>query len=245
MQNIINAGQAGTASTEAKPIPEIVSARAFDPLLMPQNTGAELENLSRYSSLIQKSNPNIGKASQDYTRNLSRFYAAAPITAVMTIRGNPDIMTKFNASSFVPHMLAVSNTGSTGGASTSNDTVKTTYRDKFEKEILNNNVDQAGNAQISKNADGTFGVKSLGATSYATSPVFVKVNVKGPNVDFRTSETVMGDDFSKEILYDNYYVVFKVTNIIQGSDFTQQLELWSHNVFGQGKLSTPTPRTVS
>jgi hypothetical protein len=67
--------------------------------------------------------------------------------------------------------------------------------------------------------------------------VFAKINIKGPNVDPTTNELIDGQDFAAEVLYNNYYVVFKVTNIIQRGVFTQELEMWSHNVYGQGKLS--------
>lgn len=70
-----------------------------------------------------------------------------------------------------------------------------------------------------------------------STPCFVNVVVKGPNVDFRTNELVEGQDFATRVLFDNYYVVFKVVNIIENGVFTQQMELWSHNVFGLNKLT--------
>lgn len=235
-------------SPEVNKAAELVMSRPFDPLLLPKNTKAELENFGRYASLLQRTDgKEYVKAAQDYTRNLSMFYAASPITTAMTIRGNPDIMTKFNVGSFLPHMAATTNTG-TGGTSTINTNVKSEYRRQLIEKILRDNKDANGNAQIVQGSGGALSVnQTLGTASYTTSPVFVKVNIKGPDDpsdDFVSGQLVRGDEFAKEILYNNYYVVMKVTNSIDRGVFTQELELYSHNVFGQGKLTGVQEKTV-
>ena len=216
---------------------ELVLSRAYDPLLLPRNTSAELANFSKFASLAQAHNGSeLIKSSQDYTRNLSMFYAASPITTVMTIRGNPDIMAKFNMGSFLPHRVAVTNNGASGNSTVSAKT-KLEYRQELEQKILADNVHD-GSSDLVRDADGVISVKSLGSGNYTTSPVFVAINIHGPSVDFKTNQLVNGKEFSEKILYDNYYVVMKVSNIIEGSTFTQQLELFSHNVFGNGKLTS-------
>jgi hypothetical protein len=206
---------------------ELVQARPYDPLLLPKNSIEELNNFAKYTSF--KKDDETVKISQDYTRNLSIFYAASPIITIMTIRGNPDIMAKFNMSSFLPHEEAKVATAT--AVSLLNTTDKIKYRAELENQILKLNP------ALKQTTTGAMKlVKSLGDTSYTTSPVFVKINIKGPNVNFRTHEIVQGEEFSKEILQDNYYIVMRVTNVIEGANFTQQLELYSHNIFGMGKL---------
>jgi hypothetical protein len=239
MAGVTEAGQSNEKEIAPNKTAELVRLRAYDPLLLPKNTQAELENFNRYSSLLQRDDDGgVIKSAQDYTRNLSMFYAASPITTVVTIRGNPDIMTKFNIGSFLPHRLAVTNTGS--GNTTVNVSEKQKYRRELEEKIINDNTTARGERTIVRDSDGNLAVATLGSGSYTTSPVFVKINIKGPNVNFLTSELVKGEEFSKQILYDNYYVVMKVTNIIEAGAFRQELELFSHNVFGQGKLSAAT-----
>jgi hypothetical protein len=51
----------------------------------------------------------------------------------------------------------------------------------------------------------------------------------------------MGGDFAETLLQNNFYTVFKVTNKIEGHVFTQDLELYSHNIFGMDKISGPAP----
>ncbi len=64
------------------------------------------------------------------------------------------------------------------------------------------------------------------------------VNIKGPNVDPVTNQLINDKDFATEVLYRNYYVVQKVTNNIDNGVFTQDLELWTHNVYGRGTSNT-------
>ena len=226
---------------------ELVNARAYDPLIMPRQSKKELENFSHFASLTTRQpGADLNKASQDATRNLSMFYAMSPITTVLTIRGNPLIMAKFNQSAFLPHMTAFTNSSQQQGISQVNTKVKSDYRKQFEKDIIKSTTSTTGEATIERSQGGLKVVNTLGDANYASSPVFVKINIMGPNVDFRTSDLVRGEDFSKAILNDNYYVVMKLTNKIEGSNFTQDLELYSHNVFGAGKIQTgeKTPATV-
>lgn len=214
---------------------ELVLAKPYDALLMPLNTEAELNNFNDYASLVlgdKTIGDQIKTGRQDYTRNLSAFYAGSPITVVMTIKGNPLIMTKFNMGSFLEHAKDI--------------TQFTGYRDKLEKEIIRDNTQDVNGQKLEtlKVENGVLVVNSLGDTNYTAAPVFVKVNIMGPNVNHTTGELINGEDFARAILYDNYYVVFKVTNLIEGSNFTQELELWSHNVFGNGKMTGPPDKTV-
>lgn len=225
---------------------ELINTRAYDALLLPRNTDDELDNFKKYTELVakDKSIVDIGQ-SQDYKRNLSMFYAMAPITVVMTIRGNPDIMTKFNQSSFLPQGSNARVSNSSGIASGLS---KVDYRKAFEETILKSNTAlTADNKKVETitNTNGTFTVaKTLGSASYAQTPVFVSVNVMGPKVDFKTGTAAIDDDFAEKLLYDNFYVVFQVTNTIEGHDFKQQLTLYSHNIFGMGKLTAKTTESI-
>lgn len=224
---------------------ELVTARAFDAMLLPRNTADELSNFAKYTSLtsMAKDKETIA-ASQDYTRNLSMFYAMSPVTCIMTIRGNPLIMAKFNQGSFLEHVSATT-ADANGGTSKASTEAKEAYRANFEAKILADNArdDGSGNKIQEIVKDGTsFRVaNTLGKTNYSKSPVFVKVNIKGPKVDFTTGAATMGGDFAETLLMNNFYTVFKVTNKIEGHVFTQDLELYSHNIFGMDKINGPAP----
>lgn len=229
---------------------ELVTARAYDAILLPRNSSAELDNFKRYTRLVNsKDNKDNIKITQNYVRNLSLYYAMSPIRIKMTIRGNPDIMAKFNQGNFVSTESKTSATtaSATGAVSKANLDVKTSYREHLENQILKDNTHYDPNGikvQEFTNEGGTFKVAAtLGNDSYAVAPVFITVNIKGPKVDFITGGTKMQDEYSEKLLEGNYYVVMGVSTMIEGHIFTQELDLFGHNLFGIGKLATvPTAK---
>lgn len=226
---------AEAAGAKPEKRPEVLSLRAYDPMLLPMLTEAQSKSFSNFTSFRSTQAEREAVASQQqYARNLSSFYAISPVQVAMTIKGNPDIMAKFNISQPSPHVNTSTSTDGTGAVSNTSQDARTAYRQEFERKILNKNDGEITRGKT----PGTFTVNpQLGSDSYVSTPVFVRVVVKGPNVDFVSNQLVQGEEFAKEVLFDNYYVVFKVANIIERGVFTQQLELWSHNVFGMGKLT--------
>jgi hypothetical protein len=209
---------------------ELLYTRKFDPLILPLDSEAALTNFSKYTlagSKNSKNNDLISK-SQQYTRNLSMFYAGSPISAALTIKGNPLIMHKFNMGKLLNHPNGSKSSGSNGSLE------KKKYR-----EVLESNILKANDGSLKQQGSSFKLVTGLSERSYAISPVFARINIKGPNVDFRTN-TQANDptsEYSSSVLSDNYYVIFKVSNNINHGVFTQDLELYSHNIFGREKIT--------
>lgn len=210
----------------------LLYARQYDPLVLPLNSASALRNFSNYALGFTKTEKGkeVVSQSQKYTKNLSVFYAGSPVTVALTIKGNPLIMHKFNMGTFLKHDKTEKPTTSTSLPVSGNPSKKA-YREDLEDRIL-----KANPKSLSKNSDGTFSPVFTGLSdkSYAVSPVYAKINVMGPNVDFKTNEPLenTGDPYATSVLSNNFYVVFKVTNNFAGSIFTQDLELYSHSVFG-------------
>lgn len=226
---------------------DLMYARKFDPIIMPHDTEAATKNLSQYTLMLKSKEEarDIIAQTQRYTKNLSMFYAGSPITVELTIRGNPLIMHKFNMGSLMMHPDPGSDTktkqeNTTKSPISSQDDIRdgrTKYRAHLEEEILRLNK-----RSLKKRSNGSFeSISNLDQKSYAISPVFCKINVMGPNTNFKTgellSETDSTQNYAASALNDNYYVIFRVTNQIQGHNFTQNLELYAHNLFGHDKLA--------
>jgi hypothetical protein len=189
---------------------DLITSRAFDPILLPTNSESELKNFEQYAARQgTKEQKALIADTQRYMRNLSAYYANSTFTAAAVIKGNPSIMQKFNISEIPQH--------------TNSSSPSSTYRKDLEKRIL------ANNREFYQNNSGAFVL--LDGPSYVTSPVFVKMNVKGPNVDFRTNDLLEGEDFASEIFFDQYFTVQKVTNTIEAGVFTQELLLYTHNLY--------------
>lgn len=223
---------------------ELIMTRKYDAILVPKKTSDELNNYTNYTDILKKDETLAAvKSANNYMSNLSMYYAMAPITAIMTIRGNPNIMTKFNQNALLDHASNSTTVQQSGQVNTGR---HASYRAEFEKKILDGNVhNQSVGGQPTqvnelRNENGTFYVaNTLGPSNYAVSPVFVTVNVMGPNVQHYPGQKVTSD-FAEKLLTDNYYVVFRVKNKIEAHAFTQELELYSHNIFGVGKVE-PMP----
>lgn len=204
----------------------VTGMRRMDPTLMPQRTKQEATNFSAQGANIASLEGQSPQAvSQQYTQNLSAFYNAGPITAKLALRGNPDLMAQVSLQAMPKHVSAITITDAGGATSSSNDDVKKDYRKRFERNLL----------KISDDAPlyrGVVNATFLSGPSHVASPVFVKVNVYGPNVDFLTNELLQGKDFAVQLFYDNFYYLSKITSKIEGSKFTQELELQSFSVYG-------------
>ena len=215
-------------------------ARQYDPLVMPTNSKAALDNFRNYSTQLmsQKKSAELITQSQQYTKNLSMFYAGSSATVLITIKGNPLIMHKFNMGKFLHNKDGGSNRISTVAGSSD----KAEYRKNLENSILQSNPD------IKKDG-ATFTLQNTGLSSksYATSPVYSKINIMGPNVDFRTNEPASDPaaPYATSVLSDNYYVIFKVSNHFINGVFTQELQLNGVSVFGRSSNVTTTTNAQS
>lgn len=198
-------------------------ARKYDPIVPPIDSNAALKAFSNVAGAIGKKDEDTTKKQQQYTQNLSMFYAGSPIVTTLTIKGNPLIMHKFNVGKLLGHPSGGGQTGAEGA--TTGVVPRDQYRKDLEDRILKQNpkLEQQGNSFVVKS--------NLSEKSYAVAPVFVRVNVKGPAVDFKTNEQ-NGPEYTSSVLENQYYVVFKLSNVFQGHLFTQELELYSHNVYG-------------
>lgn len=196
---------------------ELLFMREYDPVLMPENTAAALKNFKDNSMLLKnraEQGLTIGKI-QKYHQNLSAFYASNVLDVMMTIRGNPELLRKFNFGTVLEHAEI---------------TDKTEYRKNLEERILKTE----GNRGNIEKSGSSFTLTSLSEKSYTTSPVFAKVNIRGPNVDFSTGAMIDGD-YSATLFEDNYYVIFKVSHIFNRSVFTQEVELRNFNIYSPTK----------
>ncbi len=222
----------------------VSNVRAKDPILIPLRSEYEKTNFSNLSGATgdpeKDDSPQV--VAQQYVRNLSKFYNGGGAVAKMELRGNPDIMVFVSMSDIQVHTSAVS-VDKEGNVTDPNRSVKDAYREEFERNVVQSTgaVRQGGSFVVQPLLSGT---KPVG------SPVYIKVRVYGPNVDFRTNELIAGGRFSSELLYDNFYWLASIENKITGSKFTQDLELQTFSVYGAksavstGNQTESKPKTV-
>ncbi len=206
----------------------LMTLRPKDPVRLRMLTPEEKTNFSNIAGNLQKQQkgPDTPSAiSQQYTKNLSDFYNMGG-AAKMTVRGNPVLMGEVVLSDLEKHIDVVTLISGKELVSETKDSVRKDWRENLEKTLgMKPGLKRTRN-----------GLEVLKGPSFVTTPVFVKVNVYGPNVDFVTLDQIEGP-FSKELLTDNFYFVSAIKNKIEGSRFTQELDLLQYNIYGSSKLS--------
>lgn len=210
---------------------------AKDPVLIPQRTGDERSNFSNLNANLQLEGDTPQAIRQQYIRNISDFYNAGPLKAKMTIRGNPTLLDRVSLNTLPQHVSSLSITNDGGISSTLNTNVKQEYRTAFEADLLRMEP------RLSQAPGGGFKVNAvLHGPSHLTSPIFIKVNVFGPNVDFITNE-VNSAIYAERLFYNNYYYLFSVLSKIDGSKFTQEFDLAPYSVYGHANITAQGQNT--
>jgi hypothetical protein len=208
-------------STAAKDTTSILGRSRNDPIPLRMLTEQERSNFSNLGANAKSDGEATPQqVSQQYTQNLSDFYNLSG-QAKMTVRGNPDLLARCTFGFIPQHVSAVTITSAKANSET-NEGVK----EKWRTDLMD---------RLSKQIDGT---------SIAQSPMFVKVNVYGPNVDFMTLDPIdSNENFTKQLLTDNFYWCGMIKTKIEGAHFTQELELNKFSVFGASSKSNAAPAT--
>lgn len=202
-----------------------------DPIPMRTLTEEERTNFKNLASSWQNNKEGFDTAqaiSQQYTKNISDFYNAGG-AAKMTIRGNPELMAKVTLSEIGQHQNIVDEVANDNVVTKTDETVRSSWRTALEKRLLNTEGLEAAR-------DGS--IKVLSGQSFVASPVFVKVNVFAPEVDFTTLERIPGSNFSKQLLMDNFYFLSSIKSKIEGSKFTQEMDMLRFSIYGHTELQT-------
>ena len=160
---------------------------------------------------------------QQYIQNLSAFYTLCTLETKMELRGNPDLMTQVSLQNIPAHVSATAQ-GANGTLSSTNTSVKAQYRADFERNVLN------------INPGGIVTPGSQTNRNFVTTPVFAKINIFGPNVDFTTNEQKPGG-YTQQLFYNAFYIVTMVTSKIDGSSFTQEVALRAFEVYTQANTT--------
>lgn len=215
--------------------------RQKDPVLIPRLTQGQKNNFADVASNVTAlDNSTPQEINQQYVQNLSSWYFQSPVQAKMVIRGNPHFLSKVTFQ-YMPEHVRVKSINDNGTISSTNLTAKETYRKNLEQHLEGPN--------ITRTSSGTFKVTGqLSGPSTAMSPLFAKINIFGPNVDFISAEPIANQDFAQKLFDTGYYHVMEVVSKIENSKFTQELTLFSNGLYGvptmtaQGAQANPNPQ---
>ena len=224
--------------------------RPGDPLFLPVVSKEQKNNNSSQHTEHEgtESAAEAFKSKQEYNQTFAFLHFLSSINLDVTVRGNPNIIRKFadrnERGGLPPHGMIIAGpdlkqqaAASTDGASNSLVTTvnngitssKQQYIDKYITPRINAwNKSDTGNDAL------------LNGVDVSTLPVFVKINIRAPNVD-STGEFKSGEDmFTDKFFYDGVYQMLFVKTNFTGGDFEHNISLIPYDIDGKSTAAEDT-----
>lgn len=188
------------------------------------------------------------KAMQEQTQTFAMLHFLGSMSLDMTIRGNPKIIQKYadkdERGGFARHGLNVLssevNAFSKEGLDTAkknSDTVQgkiASAKKEYIKEYVRPRIDRVGTGvgDASAPIDGEGTDELLNKIDISTLPVFVKLNILAPNVDFEGNAVPEAEMFTDRFFFPGPYQILFIKTTFSGGEFSHNLTLLPYDVDG-------------
>lgn len=228
--------------------------RPGEPIFVPVKTAEQHKNFSTIQS-EEMSKPQAlaaSKAKQEHVSTLAVLHFVGSLESDLTVRGNPNLFRKYadrNTRGGIPtHSLSMT-------AEILKDlTTSKTDVDTFFKNDLKNKVTGGKESYfrdyIKPRHDDvlTSGTDPLlDGTDISVGPVYVKINIYAPNVDFEGNQ-MPGPDapmFTNSFFYNGVYMIIGITHSFNNGTFNHTMSLIPQDLDGSftnsGVSDAPTP----
>lgn len=221
--------------------------RPGEPVFIPVKTREQQLNWSTQNTeeLKKAQALNVLKSKQEHTSTLAVLHFLGSLDAQMTIRGNPNLFRKYadrNTRGGIPrHSLTMkvddlkdvaANYAETFFNNSVKGKVSSGKQEYFNSYVLpRHTINQNGNTDA-----------ILHGGDIASHPMFAKINIYAPNVDF-LGNTIPGNAaFTNRFFYNGVYLVAFITHIFDNGSFTQVLSLMPYDIDGAFSKSIQTNR---
>jgi hypothetical protein len=226
------AAKKNTKSTSPTNFPEI---RKNDPIFFANQTIDQKNNASsqRTEQMSSEEAVDAFKKKQEYAKTIATMHFLGSMETEMTIRGNPSIIEKYADRSdgkLAPHFTILSTTDfpSIYSEKTADDAfhkvvqqplanAKTSYYYKYVDPKIKN---------LNKKGDESNPLAS--GPDVEVSPIYCKVNMYAPNIDYKTSDFMQGENeplYTNEFFYQGIYLILTVETSMSDGDFTHTFQL--------------------
>lgn len=184
---------------------------------------------SGHAAVQQGNDARIGSIPGDVVRfkqealnMLSDLHGVSSQEVKMTIRGNPDLLAKSAYySNILPHVkITDTQNVNTFGNEAFITTDLEVYKNALKEELINSKVAE------------TFPDKDI-----SLSPLYVKVNIFGPNVNIFGDADPNTEKYAKQYWYDGWYFVKEVGHMFRDGDFTQDISMMAVDMFRRFKTT--------
>ena len=174
------------------------------------------------------------KVKSEWLKNISTLHMQSTLSSKMTIRGNPDLMNKYNIDDIPKHAVndavkietALQNRESFISGQFINEYLKS-GKEEHRKWLDNYLYDNTNAVKISQGTD----EKSAGFKA-AMLPVFIKINIFAPNIGSIGEKLFNTPERFIQFWYTGWYRIMGICHKFSDNGFTQELSIASFDSFG-------------
>lgn len=250
-QNSSNVNKESVGATKTKSFsPQI---RPGDPIFIPMPTKDEMNNnSSQYNEQLGNDKAkNAFKVKQEYNQTYAALHFLSSINLDMTIRGNPNIIRKFadrpTRGGFQPHDAIVSEQTLNAFVSKGQQNADSNFITSVENGIISSKKKyiqsyvQPRIESYNKTSKGTDPL--LNNIDITVSPIFVKLNLLAPNVDWTGAFIDNQPMFTNKFFFDGPYQCLFIKTSFSSGEFTHVLSMIPYDISGDYTQSGDSKRT--
>lgn len=215
----------------------VLHVKAKDAIAIPAKTGSQQSNMAYSTETDDRKN--LVESRQQFIYNLGMAQGISSTNAIMQIRGNPDLFSRFSDPDVGPHVKLIDSV---------KDVNYVANNDNFENGTNGNYLSQSDVQNYKKYLVETYNKKSGG--NFQTPqmyPFFIKINIFGQDFDALDKATSSNFIPYKKFWYDGYYFVKKIEHKFSGGNFTQDVlicanpaDIYGKSVSDVNKQNTTT-----
>jgi hypothetical protein len=230
--SVSSSAQSANSGADKKTVNYSPDLRPSDPIFYSTITvDQKNNNANQYTGDIsQAAAIQAFQAKQEYSQTYAYLHFISSINLDMTIRGNPNLIKKYadrnERGGVAPHTLTLD--PSTLKTLTTNQSISastistvnvalTTAKDQYYKTYLGPRID-ASNKSTGQD-------DLLNGIDVTTSPVFVKLNIRSPNVDSNGNNYANSSLYTNEFFFNGPYQILTLKTMFSDGDFQQVLNL--------------------
>ena len=227
--------------------------RPGDPIFIPMPTKDEMNNNSSQfnEELGNDKSKNAFKVRQEYNQTYASLHFLSSINLDMTIRGNPNIIRKFadrpTRGGFQPHDAIVSEQTLNAFVSKGQQEADSTFIKSVESGIISSKqkyIKSYVQPRIEAYSKTNKGNDSLlNNIDISVSPLFIKLNLLAPNVDWAGSFKEGQPMFTNKFFFNGPYQCLFIKTSFSSGDFSHSLSMIPYDISGDYITSGDSQKT--
>ena len=246
-------GVQASADGEKKTTSFSPDIRGSDPIFIPLKSQDQQNNTININTEQVSKDQSVAafKAKQEFTQTYAYMHFLSSISLDMTIRGNPNLIKKYadrNARGGIPPHKQIISADEAQTLTKSKNSAEDNYNKILAKAISSSKAEYY-NAYVAPRIKGPSTSNGqhdplLDGPDVSVEPVFCKINMLAPNVDFNGNYVQGESMFTDKFFFNGPYMVLFVQTSFSNGEFSHTLSMIPYDVSGivtQNDISSTAP----